>query len=112
VFVEMLVDVIDHCVALGPAEAAPEERHDARIGIHGGECVPILLTPWAQADAAAGQRHTHAHGCPILCRSNKNEFFLNCFELGDFMSQFLAPSRSPAQQRPRRCNLSLYISTS
>ena len=40
VFVEMLLDVIDHWVALGLAETAPEERHDARIGIHDGECVP------------------------------------------------------------------------
>jgi len=41
----MPLDVIDHGVALSPAEAAPEELHDARIGIHGGERVSILITP-------------------------------------------------------------------
>jgi hypothetical protein len=43
----MPLDVIDHRVALGAAEATSKELHDARIGIHGGERVPILITPRA-----------------------------------------------------------------
>jgi hypothetical protein len=67
VFTEMLVDAIDHRVALDPTEATPEEFHNARIGIHCGKRFPIVVTPSTQADAAAGQCHKGAHRCAILC---------------------------------------------
>jgi hypothetical protein len=47
VLAEVPFDVIDHHVTLSSAEAAPKELHDARISIHGGKCLPILLTPSA-----------------------------------------------------------------
>jgi hypothetical protein len=41
----MLVDAIDHRVTLDSTEAAPEEFHDARIGIHRSKRLPILVPP-------------------------------------------------------------------
>jgi UDP-3-O-acyl-N-acetylglucosamine deacetylase len=47
----MLLDAIDHRVAVGPAEAIAEEFHHKGIGVHDGKRFPILVTPPAQADA-------------------------------------------------------------
>jgi len=54
VFAKMLLDAIDHGVALNSTEAIREEFHHSRIGIHCGKRVPILVTPSTQADAAVG----------------------------------------------------------
>src|SRR5262249_11321767 len=50
---------VDHRVALNATEAAREEFHDPRVGIQRGKRVPILVTPSTQAEAAAGQGHSH-----------------------------------------------------
>jgi hypothetical protein len=63
----MLLDVIDHRVTLRATEAIAEEFHDACIGIHRGERLAILVTPWAQADAVTGQCRKRAHRCTSLC---------------------------------------------
>jgi len=70
VFAEMLLDAIDHRIALNSTEAIPEEFHNSRIGIHCGKRFPILVTPSTQANAAAGQCHKGAHRCAILCLKN------------------------------------------
>src|SRR5262245_22943655 len=62
----MLLDAVDHRVALGAAETALEEFHDARIGIHRGKRLPILVTPCTQTDAAARQCHNRAHRGALL----------------------------------------------
>jgi hypothetical protein len=49
----MLLDAIDHRVALSATEAAPEEFHNPRIGIHCGKWLPILVTPLSQSEAVA-----------------------------------------------------------
>jgi hypothetical protein len=59
-FAEMILDAIDHRVALNSTETTPEEFHNSRIGIHCGKRFPILVTPSTQADAAAGQCHKGA----------------------------------------------------
>jgi hypothetical protein len=51
---EMLLDAIDHRIALNATERTTEKFHDARIGIHGSKCLAILVTPWTQTDAFAG----------------------------------------------------------
>jgi hypothetical protein len=68
----MLLDEINHRVALNSTEATPEECHNSRIGIHCGKRFPILVTPSTQADAAAGQCHKGAHRCAILCLKTCN----------------------------------------
>jgi len=40
-----------------------EEFHNSRIGIHSGKRYPILVTPLAKQDPAAGQCHTGVHRC-------------------------------------------------
>jgi len=62
----MLLDAIDHRVALSSTEATREEFHNSRIGIHCGKRFPILVTPSTQAHAAAGQCRKGAHRCAIL----------------------------------------------
>src|SRR4051812_11943470 len=52
---EMPLDSVDHSITLGAAEAAAEELHHPRIGIHGGKRLPISVPPSAQTDAFAGQ---------------------------------------------------------
>jgi hypothetical protein len=66
VLAEMLPDAVDHRVALGSTEAAREELHHPRIAIHGGKGLPVLVAPWTQADAAAGQCHEGVHCRAIL----------------------------------------------
>ena len=65
VFAKMLLDAVNHRVALGTVEAAAEEFHHPRIGIHGGKRFPIRLTPSTQAHAPAGQCRKSAHRCAI-----------------------------------------------
>jgi hypothetical protein len=60
-FRKMLLNTIDHRVALNSTEGTPKEFHNACIGIHSGKRFPILVTPWTQADAAAGQLRKVAH---------------------------------------------------
>ena len=66
VFTEMLLDAIDHRVALNPTQAAAEEFHNPCIRIHCGKRFPILVTPLTKADAATGQCHKGAHRCVRL----------------------------------------------
>jgi len=70
---EMLPDAIDHRVALNSTEATPEEFHNSRIGIHCGKRFTILVTPFTQADAAAGQCRKCAHRCMILSKKCSGE---------------------------------------
>jgi hypothetical protein len=62
----MLLDAIDHRIALNSTEATSEEFHDSRIGIHCGKSFPILVAPATQAQASTGQCHKGAHRCAIL----------------------------------------------
>jgi hypothetical protein len=41
----MLLDTVNHRVALNAIEATPEEFHNSRIGIHCGKRFPILVMP-------------------------------------------------------------------
>jgi hypothetical protein len=72
VFDEMLLDVINHRVALNATEATSEEFHNSGIGIYGGKRFPILVTPLTQADATAGQFHQGAHRFASLCQKIGN----------------------------------------
>ncbi len=65
VLAEMFLDALDHCVAFGATEATWEELHNARIGIHCGKRVAILLAPLTEADACAGQRRKSAQ-CRVI----------------------------------------------
>jgi hypothetical protein len=61
VFAEMLLDVINHRVALNAIKRTSEEFHNSGIGIHDGKRFPILVTPLTQADATGAQIREGAH---------------------------------------------------
>jgi hypothetical protein len=51
---KMLLDALDHRVALNSIETTREELHDARISIHCGKRSSIVIAPLAEANAVAG----------------------------------------------------------
>jgi hypothetical protein len=73
VFAEVLLDVVNHRVALDAAKATSEKFHNSGIGIHRGKCFPIIVTPLAKTDAAARQSNHGAHRA-ILYDSKQPSF--------------------------------------
>jgi hypothetical protein len=61
----MLLDAINHRVAIHSTEATAEEFHHPRIAIHDGKRGPIPVAPSTQVDTAAEQCRRGTHDCAI-----------------------------------------------
>jgi hypothetical protein len=63
----MLLDVIDHRVALNSTETISQEFDNSEIRLHCGKCFAILVAPVTQQNATAGQCCKGAHRDAIPC---------------------------------------------